>query len=801
MVWDLFGVHWGFARFAIASPGPGLHLAVMSATPTRSLTLTSVHVPLRAEPAELTAAAELARLTDARVSPGARPGRGVAVALASRRWARRLPTAARDHSAWMWLRITPEGSGEICATHGSFLYAAVRLLANGVTELSQEKLARGVLLPATFGWHRPLFDACYAQYWRSARNFDRDRYAATLAESGFTHLEVNSLQAHLPHEDFVPFEYYPQFYTYAPGFNHFVDTELTRGIWPAFYLDANLNHLKSLAEIGRRYGLKPGVCMFEPRSMPERFFTKYPTLRGARVDHPFRSRLPRYTMAQDHPIVCRHYREALQALMRAVPDLSYMSVWTNDSGAGFEHTASLYVGRNGGPYMIREWRNHDKVAEAAGQSIVRYLHNLRAAAAEINPDFDVILRIEPFKVEHDHIKRGMNEHVTWEAPSLLVRGYALPYPHPKYPENTGVAGSIFHSWLDADEAKPLAASREQGAEPALNYAASGVNNHEPLLGLPFPRLLHQKLTAMRQLGLQRASCMGGLANAPQAPYWPNAAVIQAAQFFPEKPVDTVLTEFATRCIGSEHANALTAAWREFEEALVWQPLVGLYCVFGFCWQRTWDRPIVPDIEAIPASERAYYERHGCFQHNNPSLGDLGKDVLFDLMTRESAAKMSGDMDRQLLPRVRRVRQKLEALVSQTSGQPQVVFADLRDRVRAYQHWATALRNVCAWCDCVYSYLATPRAAGRRAQQKRLQAVIDLDLANTRQLIELLETTKTEVLVLSQVADNTFMYGENLVENLRTKLRLTAKYRHLPPRIDPDAYWRPIPGTHWPKGWA
>jgi hypothetical protein len=328
-----------------------------------------------------------------------------------------------------------------------------------------------------------------------------------------------------------------------------------------------------------------------------------------------------------------------------------------------------------------------------------------------------------------------------------------------------------------------------------------VNNHEPLLGLPFPHLLHAKLSAMRQLGLERASCMGGLSNPAQAPYWPNPVVIQAAQFFPDKPVDDVLTEFATRLVGADQARALTSAWREFEEALVWQPLVGLYCVFGFCWQRTWDRPIVPDIEAIPSADRAYYERHGCFQHNNPSLGDLGKDVLFDLMTRESAAKMGGDMDRELLPRVRALVKKLDALVAASSGEINAVFSDLRDRVRAYQYWATALRNVCAWCDCVYSYLASTRQPAKRAHEKRLQAVIDLDLQNTRALIDLLETTQAEVLVVSGVADNTFFYGENLVENLRTKIRLTEKYRHRAPRIDPDAYWRPIPGTQWPKGWA
>jgi hypothetical protein len=751
---------------------------------------------------EITAAAELARLTGAAIAASAAPGRGVNVALASRGWTTQLPAAATTTPAWMWLRLAGDGTGEIVATHGSFLFAAVRLLASGLSDLSREKLAASVLLPATFGWHRPHWDACYTQYWRSARNFDPERYVAALAEAGFTHCEVNGLQAHFPHEDLVAWEYYSQFYTYAPGFNHFVDTPLTKGFWPALYLDANLHHLRKLADLGRKYGLKPGVCMFEPRTMPERFFQKYPTLRGARVDHPFRSRLPRFTMAQDHPVVQRHYREALQKIMRAVPDLSYMSVWTNDSGAGFEHTASLYVGRNGGPYMIREWRNHDKVAEAAGKSIVRYLQNLRTAAAELNPDFDVILRIEPFKVEHDHIKAGLGGHLTYEAPSLLVRGYSLPYPHPKYPENMGVAGSIFHSWLDGAEKTALAESRARGIDPVLHYSVSGVMNHEPLLGAPFPRLLHSKLIAMRDAGLGRISALGGLANVAQAPYWPNIAALQAAQFFPEKKIDDVLHDYAARLVGPAHAATLSDAWRDFEDALVWQPLVGLYCAFGFCWQRTWDRPFVPDIEAVPAADRDYYERHGCFQFNNPGLNDLGKDVLFDLITRESGAKMAADMDRELLPRLRALIDKLASVIAATDGETRSVFTDLRDRARAYLHWVTSLRSVCAWCECVYGYLeSTADAATKAACEKKLQSAIDLELANIRGLIELLETTRSEVIVVSGVAETTFFYGENLVEHLRTKLRLTEKYRHHPPRIDKNIYWRPVPGTVWPEGWA
>jgi len=767
---------------------------------TSPLTLRAVLVPAQPEPGELTAANELARLTGAALgAPGATAG--VRVGLAKRGLPAGLPAKAADESAWMWLRVTDRGDGEICATHGSFLFAAVRLLAGGTTLLAREKLAAGVWLPATFGWHRPHWDACLTQYWRTARKFDPEQYVAALAESGFTHCEVNGLQAHMPVEDFVPFEYYPQFYSYCPGFNHFVDTDLTRGMWPSMYLDANVQNLRKLADLGRKYGLKPGVCMFEPRTLPERFFTKYPSLRGARVDHPFRSRLPRYTMAQDHPIVQRHFREALQKLMHYVPDLSYMSLWTNDSGAGFEHSASLYVGRNGGPYMIREWRSHDKVAQASGQSIVRFLRNLREAAAGINPDFDVLLRIEPFKVEHDHIKAGMGPHVGWEAPSLLVRGYSVPYSHPKYPENHGVAGTLFHTTMDAAEKEALAQSRAQGIEPVLHYSASSPWNHEPLMGVPYPRMLHAKLKAVHETGVRRISALGGLANPAQAPYWPNPAILRAAQFFPEKPVDAVLSDFAQTLVGPAHASTLVSAWDAFEEALGGQPLVYLYCAFGFCWQRTWDRPFVPDIEAVPAAEREYYERHGCFQHNNPGLNDLGKDVLFDLITRESGAKMAADMDRAVLVPMRALIDRLGALIPTLPANVAPAFVDLRDRARAYLHWATSLRNVCAWCDCVYSYLEAKDDATRQTSMERLQKAIDLELESTRGLIELLETTRSEVLVMSGVAETTFFYGENLVEHLRTKIRLTTQYRNHPPRIDRNIFWRPIPGTQWPAGWS
>ncbi len=754
--------------------------------------------PKACAPVEKTTALELARLTGAAVEEADSPQPGaVCVSLASRNWMTPDCAPADRAQSWMWLRVDGDGAGEIVSSEPAHLFAAARLLA----EADPADLAKGVLLKPTFAFNRVLWDATLTQYWRTMRGVDVDHYARTLAENGFTHFEVNGLQAAMAMEDTTPTEYYAQFYNYCAGFNHFVETPLTKGLWPSQYLDANLQHLRRLAAAGRKYGLKPGVVMFEPRTLPERFFARYPTLRGARVDHPFRSRLPRYTLAQDHPVTRRHYRECMEHLMKAVPDLDSISIWSNDSGAGFEHTASLYVGRNGGPYMIREWRNHQKIAEAAAASIVRYLELLRDAARATNPEFKVFFRIEPYKVEHDAILSGLGAGVDLEAPSLLVHGYDMPYSHPRYTDQKGVAGTLLHDNLDPGEAAKLAGLRARGIEPSLHYTASGCWNHEPLLGLPYPRALHRKLTALRELGASRVNGFGGLTNTSRMPWWPNPAVIRAVQFTPERSLDDVLGALARAWVGEQQAPDLVAAWDALEEAILWQPMVPLFSVFGFMWQRTWDRPMTPDIEAIPEADRDYYERFMCVQSNNPGRVDYGRDVLFDLITQESGARMSGDFDRETLPRIRAVLEKLDSLVAAAGEQARPVFVDLRDRVRGYLHWCAALRNVCAWVADVYGYLEAKDDATRARHNESLQRTIDLELDNTRGLLELIEHSTTEFMAVSGVGDSTFLYGENLPDLLRRKLSLMAEYRHRPPYIDRDLIWRVEGLVDWPEGRA
>ena len=242
------------------------------------------------------------------------------------------------------------------------------------------------------------------------------------------------------------------FYTYCPALDQFVDSSLNRGLYPPYYLSANLAFLERNAALARKYGLVPGLLCFEPRSVPEEFFARYPMLRGARVDHPFRSFKPRYTMTLAHPLVRDHYAEMVRRLLEKVPDLGFLTIWSNDSGSGFEHTTSLYVGRNGGPYMVREWRDHAAIARIAGEHALLFFRTLRDAARAVSPGFRVITRLESFMGEHETLWGGLGDGVEVETNSLVARGWAMPYTHPRYPDSHSInGGTVFQAAFDDRE--------------------------------------------------------------------------------------------------------------------------------------------------------------------------------------------------------------------------------------------------------------------------------------------------------------------------------------------------------------
>jgi hypothetical protein len=653
---------------------------------------------------------------------------------------------------WAHVRLASNGSGHLVASHPALLYAYAATLGDRWRDQPATDVAEGRLHTTAFLCHRPLSDALLTQVWRTARHFDPEEHIRELARSGFTHIEVNALATPVPLEDWVPGEFYSSFYSRCAALDQFVYSELNRGIYPVEYLAANLNLLKRYAALGRRYGLQPGMICWEPRSVPERLLSKYPTLRGARVDHPFRSRLPRYALTLSHPLVQEHYRELVHKLLTAVPDLAYLSVRTNDSGAGFEHSNSLYAGRNGGAFLIREWHSHEDIATAAGANAAHFLEILQTAATETNPDFRVTIGLGGLDEERPSILAGLPQGVEIEVGST--------------PE-ADLEGRTTHT------------SYTQGA-----------TTYQPLLGVPSPWIVAERLQEVIDSGASHVGNGGGTVPRRLVPYNVNQQVSTALVLDPETKVEELVSRCAREWAGFRAAS-LEEVWRLIDRALRALPRLPLYSEFGFVWYRLWVRPLVLDLQAVPDKSRRYYEDFLVSPDNNTNLVDLGRDVLFDLFTREYARDYVQRVDADVSP-VLRAAVSLAATQASDDGVPEnvrAVFIDQRDRLQGLSCWVGTLRAVAAWVAGVYGYLATDDPQCQRREREYLDDMISKEITCAAELLHLWEHSSTEFMVVSQVGETSYIYGENFGELLAEKIRLMERYRHADPRIDSEILWK------------
>ena len=640
------------------------------------------------------------------------------------------------------IRLRRDGSGMLSATHNRFLFAAVSYMLDVLADHDLKELEDGLTLTPAFSWNRPCYDLFLTQEGRIQHGLSRETYVRRLAECGFTHLEVNGLAFPMGFERGPKGEVYPMFYTYCPALDQFVYSKLNKGLYPFYYLSANLAYLKENAALARKFGLVPGLLCFEPRTVPEEFFTRYPMLRGARVDHPFRSFKPRFTLTITHPLVREHYAEMITKLLREVPELGYLTIWTNDSGSGFEHTKSLYVGRNGGAYMIREWKDDAEIARVAGEWALTFFRGLRDAARRVNPDFRVITRLESFYGEHDTIWRGLETGVDVETASLIARGWDMPYTHPRYPDSKQInGGSVYQLRFARRERMQMAELEGRSADVHFYFAAGPHQMFAPLIGVPYPRLTHRRLKLLRNNGVRHLAQIGGTFPPELVPWNINHEVLRRFQLDPATKMDKEVEGLARRWAGRELAPMLLRAWSLAEEAMLAFPNIStLYSTIGFTWYRLWVRPLVPNIEAIPRKDRAYYEDFMCTTPHNPNNVDLSRDVLFRLTTAEKSRLDVARIDGGVWPALDKAIGLLESAAGRAGailGKANVI-EDQTVRLKALRCWIMTQRNVAAWIAGVYGWMEAKSAAGKRRHRVLLGNMMRMEIANSEALLRLFD---------------------------------------------------------------
>jgi len=748
---------------------------------------------------EQTVASELRTILGGRAtitgSPGLRTPTGsirLGVVTEKAKWHSVHP-ALDSSKDWMMVR-GKKGSGiEIFASRPHLLYYVYTMVTENWKGLDVGEFAKGKIVHPTFKNMRPAYDLFLTQHARTVRNFNREEHVRNLARMGFSHVEVNGLAFAVPFERGPQGELLHRFYTYCPSLDQFVWSRLNKGIYDDDYLQANLNFLKTNAALGEKYGLTPGLVCFEPRSVPDNLLQRYPMLRGARVDHPIRSWHPRYNLSIAHPVVQQHYAEMIEKLLREVPSLEYLSIWSNDSGAGFEYTSSLYVGRNGGGYVIREWKGDTEIAESAANNLVRFMRILRDSGRKVNPKFRTLIRLEPFWAEHEYIWKQLGDGLDVEVSSLLTKGWKLAYQHPKYKEAREIHGTALHNQF-VDSEKPIIEElRKKKSEADVYFSPGTIWNHEPLLGIPFPSLVYDKLRDLAKQGVT-TPCYNGSASPPSfAPYNINQEVVRAYQADSKLDLDAFLQQKAAEWIGDDLAADLVKVWKHSDEAYRSFPLpIWIYSSWGV-WYRLATRPIVPNIEAVSEEDRTYYEQFLLATSHNRCRVDFRYDVGFDLVDPAHAHHCLGLINRDLLPQIEAALKLLKSMKGRASSDAaQACVQDTYDRMRALWCWYKTQRNVTAWVAGVHSYLETTDKKVKKESRKLLRDMVLDEIENTRDLLDLWETSKTNWMILSDVGETTFIYYKNFGEQLKRKIALMRGHENDVPYVDPDFQWR-VPG--------
>jgi len=391
-----------------------------------------------------------------------------------------------------------------------------------------------------------------------------ERNAARAKQLGATHVTITEDIPPALWEMDVPGDPYPAWYMVHPGLLKIFPPAALEKYVDRDYAEKVAALFQARCEVLRRLGLKAAYTANEPHVLPEAFFTDHPDLRGPRVDHANRSRTPRFAPCVDQPATLALYREALQKLLKRLPEVEVFFFTTTDAGSGLCWTPALYPGLNG-PSWCQRRPMEDRVAG--------FLTALHDAAAQMG---------RPITVDLVEIPPRQWMIPTFDRPDLIAR---------KLPAGMAV------NHLEGPDGHRL----------AIRRFGRGENEFAPVVGIPRPIASMRALMAGGRA--PNARLVVSAVDAPGADF--NFKVLEAFRnAAPRNEVDlwNALRDLAGQTAGQDKADDLLSLWIATDEAerylgtLNFGPILTMGGILG----RWVNRPLVPFPEDLAPEEKSYY---------------------------------------------------------------------------------------------------------------------------------------------------------------------------------------------------
>lgn len=424
-------------------------------------------------------------------------------------------------------------------------------------------------------------------YWATV-----EQQAENLKRVGVTHVLVNQAPLSIL-QVMDPENSYLRFTTYGHTPDKYVSSSVNEGIYHPSILELNRQALLWQVKLARQFGFRCWVRCVEMTMMPESFFQRHPSLRGARVDNPACSTSPRFALCPMVPEVQDHYRQLIRNLLALAPDIDELHIFTNDSGAGFCYSSHLYSGPNG-PYHCKN--------TPPGKQAQAFCKYVLEAGREANPGFRVVMTSGLSPAEKVDFVDGAPEGVASSIFGAFAWGGGLEDRW----QNMAVGPDIHQpavrrqarAWAYADMQARAAAVTRHGGQV---YASYNADYYSGPSDAPRPWETHESMTTLLKLGAR--NIIGG---AWGSRYHANGGIFK--QFLEDgaMPTDKAVRQLAVSWVGDKLADRLCEAWRLSEHADREWPMTPAGGHAFFCQPLLMAGPIIPNPDKLKRGDLNYF---------------------------------------------------------------------------------------------------------------------------------------------------------------------------------------------------
>ncbi len=557
-----------------------------------------------------------------------------------------------------------------------------------------------------------------------------ESFARRAKQSGATHIVLTAEDLPWAYWQLdTPGDPYPAWAMSNVGLLKVVPPAALKSYFPEAYSKAVADIIRPRCQVLRKLGLKAAFTSFEPQILPERVYQDHPAWRGPQVDHPLRSRVPRFAPNIDNPEVLDLYRESMRNFATMCPELEILSLHTNDSGSGINWSGGLYQGPNGS-------------SPARGRKMYQRYHDFFAALR----DSAQTVRPGPLEIDAEWVRESMPELIATKLDAgMAIANFEGPGGKP-YKADVGFLLDYFYPFY-------------------------------PALGIPIPVRYLEELEQAEASKAPRLFYLTG-------DRFHSDLYFQILDSFTKSPTHgeverlRLLRQIAAAQVGEEGAGTLVDVWMAIHRIQRDIDLLnygGTIFYIGSVHQRWLTRPFVPFPEELTEDETGYYRPFQFQARSEERARDIG-----DIQgTRQYQGLGGMAVSSSLLVRMSNDLERARGWIKTLPKSAAMDILDLRLRV-----FRTLIENARNGLEFQYLLELTKNGRLRRpvefqedltdiTQWRMIKDVARREVDNTLALIDLLNSPPAPLLDLAYppAKENIRVLGPNLSDQLRRKVQI------------------------------